>query len=220
MFPYDTIRQLHFLNFYCAIHPLYPEILTRLRESSQTFLDLGCCFGQSIRRLVYDGAPSASLYGIDIEGAFISLGYELFIDQTRLESKFIAGDIFEMDLTPVQGKIDILQSSAIFHLFTRPKQMLLVQRMISILQPELGSVVFGSCLGSLKPAEHDLAPGGPRSFRHSPESFAELWKEAAIPSGSQWKVEGSLDTVGTARNEHMPWAEPNMRRIVFTVTRV
>ncbi len=219
MFPYDTIRQLHFLNFYFAKHPLYPEVLTRLRESSHKFLDMGCCFGQSVRKMVYDGAPSASLYGIDIEGAFLSLGYELFMDRTKLESTFIAGDIFSMDLTPVEGKIDIVQASAFFHLFTREKQLLAVQKLISILRPEPGSVVIGASLGSLKPAEHELASGGPMSFRHSPESFAELWKEAASSSGSQWKVDGSLDTVGIVGNEHMPWAEPNIRRIVFTVTR-
>ena len=219
MFPYDTIRQLHFLNFYFVMHPLSPEVLARLRDSSHKFLDMGCCFGQSIRKLVYDGAPSASLYGIDIEGAFISLGYELFMDQNKLESKFIKGDIFDMDLTSL-GNIDILQVSAFFHLFTRPKQLLAMQKMISILRPVAGSVVVGASLGSAKPGEHDLAPGGPRSFRHNPESFAELWKEASLASGSQWKVEGSLDTVGVAGNEHMPWAEPNIRRIVFTVTRV
>ena len=202
------------------MHPLYPEIVTRLRDSSHKFLDMGCCFGQSIRNLVYDGAPSASLYGIDIEDAFISLGYEFFKDREKLDSKFIQGDIFDMDLTPVLGNIDVLQASAFFHLFTRSKQVLAIQKMISILRPVAGSVVVGASLGSAMPGEHELAPGGPSSFRHDPESFAELWMEASLPGGSQWKVESSLDTVGVAGKEHMPWAEPNMRRIVFTVTRM
>ena len=219
VFPYDTIRQLHFLNFYFAQHPLYPEVLARLRKSSQKLLDVGCCFGQMMRKLTYDGAPSASLYGLDVEGAFISLGFDLFKDRDKLESKFIAGDIFNMDLISVQGKIDILQVSAFFHLFTRPKQLLAVQKFISILRPKPGSLVVGAHLGSLKPAEYELAPGGPTSFRHSPESFAELWKEAAGSSGSQWKVDGSLDTISILGNEHASWAEPNIRRIVFTVTR-
>ena len=170
--------------------------------------------------MVYDGAPSASLYGVDIEGVFISLGYELFMDQIKLESTFMAGDIFDMDLTSIQGKIDIVQVSAFFHLFTRSRQLLAVQTMISLLRPEPGSVVIGASLGSLIPAEYELAAGGPMSFRHNPESFAELWKEAAFSSGSQWKVDGSLDTVGLVGNEHMPWAEPNIRRFVFTVTRL
>ena len=219
VFPYDTIRQLHFLNFYFAQHPLYPEVVTRIRESSQKLLDVGCCFGQMMRKLVYDGAPSASLCGLDIEGAFISLGFELFMDRDKLQSTFLTGDIFNMDLTSVQGTIDILQVSAFFHLFTRPKQLLAVRKLMSILRPEPGSIVVGANLGSLKPAEYELAPGGPTSFRHSPESFAELWMEAAGSSGSQWRVDGSLDTVSIVGNEHMPWAEPNIRRIVFTVTR-
>lgn len=168
---------------------------------------------------MYDGAPSALLYGIDVQGAFISLGYELFMDQNKLESKFIVGDVFNMDLTAVQGTIDIVQASAFFHLFTRPTQLLAVQKLISLLRPIPGSIVVGSNLGSLKPAEYELAPGGLTSFRHNPESFAELWKEAAVFSGTKWKVDGSLDTIGMVGNEHMGWAEPNTRRIVFTVTR-
>ena len=142
------------------------------------------------------------------------------MDQIKLESTFMAGDIFNMDLNPIQGKIDIVQVSAFFHLFTRSKQLLAVQKIISLLRPEPGSVVIGANLGSLSPAEYELASGGPMSFRHNPESFAELWKEAAISSGSQWKVDGSLDTISIVGNEHMPWAEPNIRRIVFTVTRL
>ena len=219
MFPYGTIRELHFLNFYFVEHPLYPEVLARLRESSQKFLDMGCCFGQTIRKMVYDGAPSASLYGVDSEDAFLSLGYDLFKDRGKLESKFIAGDIFSMDLTPIQGTIDIVHTSAFFHLFNRPKQLLVVQKLISLLRPVPGSVVIGSHLGSLTPAHFQPTPDRPSSFRHSPDSFAELWKEATVASGSHWKVDSSLDTAGITGNEHMIWAEPNTRRIVFTVTR-
>lgn len=168
--------------------------------------------------MVYDGAPSASLYGVDSEDAFLSLGYDLFKDRNKLKSTFIAGDIFSMDLTSIQGTIDIVQASAFFHLFNRPKQLLVVQKFISLLRPVPGSVVIGSHLGSLKPAEYQ-PPDRPVTFRHNPESFAELWKEAGVASGSRWKVDSSLDTVGIAGNEHMFWAEPNTRRIVFTVTR-
>ena len=216
--PYGTLRELHFLKLYITLHPFYPEVLSRLCESSHTFLDIGCCFGQSIRKLVYDGAPSSSLYGIDMESAFWSLGYELFLDQGKLESEFMAGDIFNMDLTSIQGKFDIVNAEAFFHIFTRPKQLLAVQKVIGLLRPEPGSVVFGWQLGSLRPAQYEL-PKGSR-FRHSPESFAELWKEAAASSGSQWKVDSSLDEVDMEGSENRPWAEPYTRVLVFTVTRL
>lgn len=169
--------------------------------------------------MVYDGAPSASIYGIDIEPAFISLGYELFKDQGKLQSTFIAGDIFDLNLDFIKGEIDILLVKAFFHLFSWEKQVLAVRILISILKPSPGSMVIGMHLGSIKPAEHELRPGGPKTFRHSPDTFAELWREAAGDEAGSWKVDSSVDTVTMVGNERASWAEPDMRRIVFTVTR-
>ena len=121
VFPYGTFQELTFLNLSFVKHPLYPEVLARLRESSQKFLDMGCLFGQTIRKMVYDGAPSVSLYGIDSEDAFLSLGYDLFKDRNKLESTFIAGEIFSTDLTSMQGTFDIVEASLFFHPFNRLK---------------------------------------------------------------------------------------------------
>ena len=169
--------------------------------------------------MVYDGAPAASIYGIDIEAAFISLGYELFLDEDRLQSHFIVGDFVDMDLKDVKETIDVVVASAFFHLFPRPKQLVIVQTLISVLRPQPGSMAVGAHLGSKSPGEYELSPGGPKSFRHSPETFAQLWNEAAASSESKWEVDCSMDTIGMVGNEHMGWAEPNMRRLVYTVTR-
>ena len=169
--------------------------------------------------MVYDGAPSASLYGIDIEPAFIALGYELFKDEEKLRSTFIAADIFDLNLGSIQGEIDIILVKAFFHLFSWERQVLAVRVLISILKPRPGSMVMGMNLGSIEPAEHDLKPGGPKTFRHSPDTFAELWREAAGDEAGLWKVDGSADNITMVGNEHASWAEPNMRRLVFTVTR-
>lgn len=213
------MRHLHFLNFSFIKHPLYPEVLARLRDPSTKFLDMGCCFGQMIRKLVYDGAPSASLYGVDIESRFFSLGYQLFKDEDKLESKFIQGNIFNMDLTCVQN-VDIVHASSFFHLFTRPGQLLAMQKVIAILRPVPGSVVFGLSLGIPEPTEDDLASGGPGTFRHNAETFAELWKEACLPSGSKWRFQTGLDKVRIAKNTHMLGTETKVGRLAFIFTRV
>ena len=113
-------------------HPLYPEVLSRLRprlgteketpqqqeqqyqslsmngEDSgmkypyhrpQKFLDLGCCLGQDLRKLVLDGAPSENLYGLDIEERFLALSYEMFRDSDTLKSKFVVQDMLLVDET-------------------------------------------------------------------------------------------------------------------------
>jgi ubiquinone/menaquinone biosynthesis C-methylase UbiE len=71
--------------------PVYPDIIKRLKDG-QAFLDIGCCFGQVIRKLVYDGVPSENIYGADFREDFIELGHELFRDKATLRTKFIIGD--------------------------------------------------------------------------------------------------------------------------------
>ena len=168
--------------------------------------------------MVYDGAPAASLYGIDIEAAFKSLGYDLLLDERKLQSHFIVGDLIDMDLRDIRETMDVVVASAFFHLFSRAKQLVIVQTLISVLRPQPGSMIIGAHLGCTYPAEYELSLGGPKSFRHSPESFAQLWEEAATLIETKWKVECSIDTIGMVGNEHMGWAEPIMRRLVYTVT--
>ena len=64
-------------------------------ERGETLLDLEYCFGQDLRQLVADGAPSENIYGLDIEGLLIDIGYNLFIDRGRLKSTFIVGDVYD-----------------------------------------------------------------------------------------------------------------------------
>jgi hypothetical protein len=52
---------------------IYQQVLERVKNG-ENFLDLGCCLGQEIRKLVFDGAPSVNTYGSDLHGEFISVG--------------------------------------------------------------------------------------------------------------------------------------------------
>ena len=85
--------------------------------------------------MVFDGAPAASMYGTDIKAAFISLGYELFLDEGRFHSHFIIGNLVDMDLRDIRETMDVVGASAFFHLFSRAKQLVIVQRLISVLRP-------------------------------------------------------------------------------------
>ncbi|KAL9026911.1 MAG: hypothetical protein Q9196_004494 [Gyalolechia fulgens] len=123
IYPYPCIGQLRFLNLSLSRHPLYPEVLERLRprrsaegqqhgslsisgQSSgityhharpQVLLDLGCCLAQDLRKLVLDGVPSENLYGLDMEKDFIDLSYDLFHDRATLKSQFIIEDLLRTD---------------------------------------------------------------------------------------------------------------------------
>lgn len=141
---------------------------------------MGCLFRQTIRKKVYDGALSASWYRIDSKDAFLSLGSDLFKDRNKLESKFIAGDIFSMDLTSIQEAFDIVEVSLFFYFFNQSFKAVAhrAQKIISLLRPVPGSVVRGSHLGSLESAGYQPTSDRRSSFRHNPDSFAELWEES------------------------------------------
>ena len=55
--PYPCIGWWMFLQLYMSQNPVYGEVLYRLKKGER-LLDLGCCFGQDIRKLVHDGVPS------------------------------------------------------------------------------------------------------------------------------------------------------------------
>ena len=83
--PRPYIGQLRFLDLTLSESPSYPDILARLKNDPEAkFLDLGCCFGQDIRKLVYDGAPAPSLYGAELRREFVELGFDCFRDRDKI----------------------------------------------------------------------------------------------------------------------------------------
>ena len=73
-------------------------------KSGQTLLDLGCCFGQDLRRLVADGAPSRNLCGMDCNATFIDLGYDLFLDRETFEATFVVSDFLNDAIPPCSNQ--------------------------------------------------------------------------------------------------------------------
>src|ERR1700744_4549081 len=112
-----------FLDISMATMGVYQEVLGRVKRGEK-FLDLGCCVGQEIRQLVFDGAPSANTYGSDLWGDFFAVGYELFSDKDKLQTTCIAADVFDdrSPLTKLTGKINIIYTGAFFHLFSLEEQ--------------------------------------------------------------------------------------------------
>lgn len=95
-------------------------------------------------------------------------------------------------LTPLQGKVSAIHTSAFFHLFSEDQQLALAHRLASLLSPQTGSIIFGQhgsrpekgfrTEGSSKvriAAAH--AVGAPVTdyamFCHSTESWKEMWEK-------------------------------------------
>jgi len=194
--PYPCIGHFRFLDLSISLHALYPKVLSRLKTSSQTLLDLGCCFGQDIRRLVVDGAPAENLYGADLHPEFLELGYDLFKDKDKLKAHFLLGDVFDdesegkRELKKLDGKIDIIHAASFIHLFGWDDQVRVGVRMVRLLKPDAtDSLILGRQAGITK-------AGIVRDkFRHDPESFQKLWDAVGEQTGTKWKVKADLQMI-------------------------
>lgn len=198
-------------------------------KDGEIFLDLGTCFGQDLRQLVMDGAPSAHTYGIDIEGALIDLGYNLFRDRQSLKTTFIIGDVFDpkMNWSQLGQNVDIFHASAVFHLFSWGQQVELACLLVRLGRPRPGTLIIGRQVGYIKPGVYPSRNNNKPAYRHNVETLQQMWQEVGAKTGTAWAVEASMDMVGFtdySRSqvfpEEMADADNGIRRLLFSIRRL
>ncbi|KAL8719434.1 MAG: hypothetical protein Q9225_003557 [Loekoesia sp. 1 TL-2023] len=221
VYPYPCIGQFLFLNLTINLSPYYPTLLSRLRDDNQTLLDLGCCFGQDVRKLVSDGAPSQNIYGADLYGEFMELGYELFRDRKTLKSTFFPTDILnerDLLLKGLDGEMDVVYLGLFLHHFDFETCVKVCVRISKLLKPQPGSLVMGVQVGSLVGDTKPIPiPSGGILWRHDVESFQRVWEEVGAITGTKWKVEGRLVK---AKGFGEKWQIEGTRRLGFEVLRL
>jgi hypothetical protein len=135
-------------------------------------------------------------YGSDLWGDFFAVGYELFGDKDKLQTTFIAADIFDdrSPLTQLTGKMNIIYTGAFFHLFSLEDQEKIAARVVQLLVPLPGSLIIGRQSGSETPGEFSRAGDNSsrKHFRHNAESWNELWDRVGKKTGSSWLVDADL----------------------------
>ncbi|XP_006455459.1 hypothetical protein AGABI2DRAFT_75738 [Agaricus bisporus var. bisporus H97] len=196
--------------------PAYEHVLQLQKtRPGAILLDIGCCFGNDIRKAVADGWPVENAIGSDIHGEFWSYGHELFKSNPEtFPAGFVAGDAFSSTmieprdpfysppasprptdlktlttLVPLQGHVSVLHTSLFFHLFDEDQQLALAKQLSTLLSPEPGSIMFG-----IHGGEHVKSTGpsnGREMFCHSPESWTSLWDGTVFTEGTV-KVEASV----------------------------
>ncbi|KAF4636417.1 hypothetical protein G7Y89_g1657 [Cudoniella acicularis] len=193
--------------------PSYLVILTRLQDTHDliTLLDVGCCFGQNLRKLVVDGAPGKQLIGVELKPEFISLGFELFKDREKYEGQLFAGDIFDED---VKSPLNALK-----------RQVRAAVRLISLLRDKPGTMVLGRHVGSENPGEypHRTNESGV-TFSHNEETFKKMWIEVGEKTGTHWSVQPSLQDptslTADSKRAHEQWKGGNkIMWLVFEAAR-
>lgn len=239
IFPYPCIGRFRFLDLGFTKSAEYPEVLKRLQEGER-FLDIGCCFGQAIRQLVLDGAPSENMYGSDLRGEYMELGYDLFGDRDTLKSTFITADILDATspLAELKGTFDIIFAGSFFHLWGYEDQTKVSKLVVELLRPRKGSMIVGRQVGTVhgfqpghapntieglkeiwKSAEGKSQPGSAQSskgqmFQHNVESFKEMWKGIGEDIGVTFAVDAQLEVP-----KFVDPTSTDVRRISFTIRR-
>lgn len=175
--------------------------MQRLKSPGASYLDIGCCFGQDLRRLVLDGVPPGNLIGLDIAESLMELGKDLFLDGETLKSRFVVADVFKgaaqgSAWTQLQegGGFDVIHCSAFFHLFSLDDQIAAAKQVAGLVKK--GGIIVGRQGGSVRPGNVPAIKEGSVSFRHDIRSLADMWNRVGEATGTQWDVTGSVDMVG------------------------
>ncbi|KAF2818717.1 hypothetical protein CC86DRAFT_308460 [Ophiobolus disseminans] len=211
--PYPCIGQFRFLEPGLDGIEEYEEVVKRLQDG-QKLLDMACCFGQTIRQLVADGAPADNIYGCDLQPDFIELGYKLFKDRDKLQTKFLVADVFDTEsaLNDLKGDLDIVYAGSFFHLWGLEQQKQVSKTVASLLRPQSGSMIVGRQVGAVNAGERAVPTG--TMFCHNVDSFKTMWKEIGDDLGVTFTVKASLKVLG-----HDHFMGDQTRRIWFSVKR-
>lgn len=133
------------------------------------------------------------------------------------------------------GGCDVISATMFLHLFDYANQLKAATRILRLLAHKPGSLVLGSQAGSTTPGEVPLKPPfaessdeeqksrgwigverreGKRTrrtvYRHNPQSFEELWKEAGRAAGVPLKVSAVFqapDDFGRSKDHHSKGAK-------------
>ncbi|KAH9836551.1 uncharacterized protein C8Q71DRAFT_47602 [Rhodofomes roseus] len=245
---YRCVQNFSFLKLKISRLPAYGQLLKLGRErEGAVFLDIGCCFGNDIRKAVADGFPMENAIGSDLYAAFWELGHKLFNDSPEtFPVPFLAGDAFSpaflqpsapfyalpstpapalkalTTLTPLLGHVSAIHASSFFHLFNEAQQAALARALAGLLSPEPGSVIFGSHGGrSKKGLRGEVARGLWRTepmWCHDPESWEALWDGEVFERGTV-RVEAVLKE-GHSRWEGVSEDGGVPGSLVWSVTRL
>lgn len=198
-FKYPCLGRWAFLDFSIRHSPIYREIIEKCKNQGATIIDFGCCLGQDVRQVIYDGVSIEQVRGYELDPFFIEQGYQLFHDEQLMKEKnvFSAGDIFDVQFLETVQPADYLYIGLFLHLFDQQTQKDVCRRLSRLCK----STIFGQQAGSSVAMERPSPPGYPSEKRmcHSMESFAHMWDEA---TDGMWQVE-TTTLQGIHRNKYV-----------------
>lgn len=205
---------------------IYTDIIRRTQRG-QRFLDVGCCLGQDVRKLVHDGAPSQNVAGLDLNQQFLDLGHQLFRDADS-DLTFMQADILDGGdggdggdgsrwacERGMREAIDVIHLGMLLHMFNWEQQVQAFRNIIRMSNPVKGSLILGEAAGHVEGIPVRATWGGD-TMRHNADSFGELVRQVSAQTETGWALTCDLRR-GSGRTS---WNNPQMRRLIFLLERV
>ncbi|KAF7312356.1 hypothetical protein MIND_00248700 [Mycena indigotica] len=222
VYDYPCIRRFGFVRLKISKNkPAYEHVLqlARLRPNS-ILLELGCCCGTDLRKIVRDGWAPSDIVASDLHPEYWSIGHKLF--KSTPESfpvTFLAGDAFDdaflstkplqtgatpqldtiSSLNELRGHVSVIHTASLFHLFGEAQQLELARRLAGLLSLESGSIIFG-CHAGLPSQGFTQASDNKPMFCHSPTTWCALWDGTVFEQGMV-EARAVLKSLGKVLNE-------------------
>ncbi|KAK9837326.1 hypothetical protein WJX81_006410 [Elliptochloris bilobata] len=187
---FGCIQVFRFLQPKIVDHPFFPSVVEagRSADANQLFMDVGCCFGQELRKLILDGYPEACVVASDLTPDYWNFGLELFKDKGRLRVRTAFGSLTDLAFVSKRpdaaaaalvGAVTYLWAGAVLHVLSKGDAERFVASAHILLAP--GGVFFGSTGGSEEAGEWWLTPDGQRKrYLHSPGTLTALLESAGF----------------------------------------
>ncbi|KAI0969657.1 hypothetical protein F4678DRAFT_439611 [Xylaria arbuscula] len=230
VYPYACVGRFRFVSMEFATDAYYQVALFRLLQAQcesepagneTRLLDVGCCVGQVLRKLAFDGVDSSRLYGTDVEPRFLDIGFDLFRDRDKFQGEFIIGDMLKQGedderLDVLDGKMSFIHATSFFHLFTWDDQVRVAIRMVRFLQSDRRDVmIFGRQVGTTLPRDNGRA-GSDKVYLHNADSWQRLWDKVGERTETTWKTTMEpTETIQTGAGG----VESSLRKMTFCVSR-
>ncbi|KAH8654973.1 hypothetical protein BGZ60DRAFT_495568 [Tricladium varicosporioides] len=204
VFPFPCIGEFWFLTLGLSNHPKYDILLARMTSTPTALIDIGTCFGQDLRKLVYDGVPPAQLLGVDVFPTFEQIGQQFFRDEDRFVGRFKTADLFAADssLTGLRNTQDVITATMFLHSFDWATQVLACKKML-MLARGVGSWIMGGLSGSGHASEYWLKPpfvpeGVKKNvYMHDKDSLVHMWEQVAKESNIKVDIYAEYDSGDT-----------------------
>ncbi|KAJ3176027.1 hypothetical protein HDU87_005544 [Geranomyces variabilis] len=246
---YKCIATFQFLKPRVADHPLYRTLVEELKSEKtgalpvNRVLELGCCFGTDVRKLMQDGVPASRIVASDLHAGYWQLGMKLYDDADRIagvETVFgdwavspnmssVAAVADEDTLPPVdfaayRAHFSFVVASAILHCLSEVQIQAFIGNVADVLVP--GGTFLGSCVGRVTEGAwmssgSDQEVGSQTRYLHSPESLEKLlrrfgFKDVVVEAKSVPSTEGS----GNGGEKKSPADMNHGLRMLFQATRM